>query len=115
MVTDIIFETKKLGEKKVIISKEVEEAMVVLRSYLFDTVYMNDEVRNNFLKAKKIMKELYEYFCANQEEFWKIYGKNARDGEAIERSVCDFIAGMTDSYAISVYEKIFLPKRWQGI
>lgn len=115
MVTDIIFETKKLGKKKVIISKEVEEAMVVLRSYLFDTVYMNDEVRNNFLKAKKIMKELYEYFCANQEEFWKIYGKNARDGEAIERSVCDFIAGMTDSYAISVYEKIFLPKRWQGI
>lgn len=115
MVTDIIFETKKLGEKKVIISREVEEAMVELRSYLFDTVYMNDEVRKNFLKAKKIMKELYEYFCANPEEFWKIYGKNARDGETIERSVCDFIAGMTDSYAISVYEKIFLPKKWQGI
>jgi dGTPase len=115
MVTDIIFETKKLGEKKVIISREVEEAMVELRRYLFDTVYMNDEVRKNFLKAKKLMKELYEYFCANPEEFWKIYGKNARDGETIERSVCDFIAGMTDSYAISVYEKIFLPKKWQGI
>jgi dGTPase len=115
MVTDIIFETKKLDEKKVVISRDVEEAIIELRSYLFDTVYMNDEVRNNFLKAKKIMKALYEYFCANPEEFWKVYGKNTRDGETIERSVCDFIAGMTDSYAISVYEKIFLPKKWQGI
>jgi len=37
-----------------------------------------------------------------------------REGETIERTVCDFIAGMTDSYAISMYESIFLPRRWQG-
>ncbi len=112
MVSDIIFETKKLGEKKVVISKEVEEAMVELRNYLFNTVYMNEGVRNNFLKAKKIMKELYEYFCSNPEDFWKINKRSPREGETIERAVCDFIAGMTDSYAISTYEKIFLPKRW---
>jgi dGTPase len=114
MVTDIIFETKKLGEKKVIMSKEVEEAIGELRSYLFDTVYMNEKIRKNFLKATKIMKELYEYFCSNPNEFWKIYEKNPENGEPLERAVCDFIAGMTDSYAISIYEKIFLPKRWQG-
>jgi dGTPase len=114
MVTDIIFETKKLGEKKVIMSREVEEAIVKLRSYLFDTVYMNEKIRDNFLKATKMMKEIYQYFCANPEEFWKIYGKNSQDSESLERAVCDFIAGMTDSYAISIYEKIFLPKRWQG-
>lgn len=112
MVSDIIFETKKLGEKKVVISKEVEDAMVELRNYLFNTVYMNEEVRNNFLKAKKLMKELYEYFCGNPKEFWKIYKRSPREGETIERAVCDFIAGMTDSYAISTYERIFLPKRW---
>ena len=112
MVSDIIFETKKLGEKKVVTSKEVEEAMVELRNYLFNTVYMNEGVRSNFLKAKKMMKELYEYFCSNPEDFWKINKKSPREGETIERAVCDFIAGMTDSYAISTYEKIFLPKRW---
>jgi dGTPase len=112
MVSDIIFETKKLGEKKVVTSKEVEEAMVELRNYLFNTVYMNEGVRSNFLKAKKMMKELYEYFCSNPEDFWKINKKSQREGETIERAVCDFIAGMTDSYAISTYEKIFLPKRW---
>ncbi|MGH7889514.1 MAG: deoxyguanosinetriphosphate triphosphohydrolase [Thermodesulfobacteriota bacterium] len=115
MVTDIIFETRRLGEKKVIISNEVEQAMVELRSYLFDTVYMNYEVRNNFLKSSKIIRELYGYFCSNPEEFWKVYGNSSQNKEPIERAVCDFIAGMTDSYAISIYEKIFLPKRWQGI
>jgi len=114
MVTDIIFETKKLGEKKVVISKEVEEAMVELRSYLFNTVYMNEEIKNNFLKAKKIMRELYEYFCHHSEEFWRIYKRSPREGEPLERAVCDFIAGMTDSYALSIYKRIFLPKKWQG-
>jgi deoxyguanosinetriphosphate triphosphohydrolase, putative len=114
MVTDIIFETKKLGESKVVVSKEVGEAMLELRHYLFDTVYMNEKIRDNFLKATKIMKELYQYFCGNPDEFWKIYGKNPETVESLERAVCDFIAGMTDSYAISVYERIFLPKKWQG-
>jgi len=114
MVTDIIFETKQLGEKRVIMSSEVEEAIIELRGYLFNTVYMNEKIRRNFLKASKLMKELYEYLCSNPEEFWKFYGKTHGDSEQIERAVCDFIAGMTDSYAISIYEKIFLPRRWQG-
>ncbi|HXG30983.1 MAG TPA: HD domain-containing protein, partial [Thermodesulfobacteriota bacterium] len=114
MVTDIIFETKRVGEKRVVISKEVEEAMVELRGYLFNTVYMNEEIKDNFLKAKKIMRELYEYFCSHPEEFWKTYNRSPREGEPLERAVCDFIAGMTDSYAISIYEKVFLPKKWQG-
>lgn len=114
MVTDIIFETKRVGEKRVVISKEVEEAMVELRGYLFNTVYMNEEIKDNFLKAKKIMRELYEYFCSHPEEFWKTYNRSPREGEPLERAVCDFIAGMTDSYAISIYERVFLPRKWQG-
>lgn len=114
MVTDVIFETKKLDEPKVVMSKEVEETIVALRDYLFNTVYLNEKIRENFLKATRMMKELYRYFCDNPGEFWKIYGRNPETGEPLERAVCDFIAGMTDSYAISVYEKIFLPKRWHG-
>lgn len=114
MVTDIIFETKKLGKDKVAVSKEVEEAMLELRHYLFDTVYMNEKIRDNFLKATRVMKELYEYFCNNADEFWKVYGRSPEIAGSLERAVCDFIAGMTDSYAITVYKKIFLPKRWQG-
>lgn len=114
MVTDIIFETKNLGEERVIASPEVEQAMLELRSYLFNTVYMNEKIKNNFDKAKKVIKELYEYFCENQDEFKIIYPREPREGETLERAVCDFIASMTDSYAITLYEKIFLPKRWHG-
>lgn len=114
MVTDIIFETKKLDEKRVVASPEVEKAMLDLRSYLFNTVYMNEKIKNNFDKAKKVIKELYEYFCENEDEFKIIYPRDSREGETHERAVCDFIASMTDSYAITLYEKIFLPRRWQG-
>ena len=114
MVTDIISETTALGEKKVVLSKEVEEATVGLRKYLFNTVYMNEKIKSTFDKAQKVIKELYIYFLENNEDFWKLYGKKPIKGETTERAICDFIAGMTDSYAISIYEKIFLPKRWQA-
>lgn len=114
MVTDIIFETINLGDNKVVASPEIEQAMLELRSYLFNTVYMNDKIKSNFDKAKKVIKDLYEYFCANQDEFKIIYPREPREGETPERAVCDFIASMTDSYAISLYETIFLPKKWQG-
>ena len=114
MVSDIIFETHNLGENKVVVSKEIEEAMMELRNYLFNTVYMNENIKNNFDKAKRLVKALYYYFCEHQDEFRKLYDKPQRDGEPIERIVCDFIASMTDSYAITLYEKIFLPRRWEG-
>jgi dGTPase len=114
MVTDIITETLKFEGEKVAASAEVEQAMVELRGYLFNTVYMNEKIKNNFLKANKVIRELYQYFCENESELRKHYNKGVREGETIERTVCDFIAGMTDSYAISMYESIFLPRRWQG-
>jgi dGTPase len=114
MVTDIITETLKFEGEKVAASAEVEQAMVELRGYLFNTVYMNEKIKNNFLKANKVIRELYQYFCENETELRKHYNKGIREGETIERTVCDFIAGMTDSYAISMYESIFLPRRWQG-
>ncbi len=114
MVTDIVMETKRRGEGRVYISDEVREAIEELRAYLFETVYFNEKIRNNFTKAKKIMKELYGHFCSRPDEFWKVCGWTPREGETLERQVCDFIAGMTDSYAISMYKKIFLPRRWQG-
>lgn len=114
MVTDIITETLKFEGEKVAASAEVEQAMVELRGYLFNTVYMNEKIKNNFLKANKVIRELYQYFCENESELRKHYNKGVREGETIERTVCDFIAGMTDSYTISMYESIFLPRRWQG-
>lgn len=113
MVSDIIYETRKLGEKKIVISGEIEEVIVGLRGYLFNTVYMNETIKGTFDKAQKVVKELYGYFCENEETFWRLYKKPPAKDEPLERSVCDFIAGMTDSYALETYKKLFLPRRWQ--
>ena len=114
MVTDIVNETNTLGEKKVVISAEVEEAMVGLREYLFNTVYMNEKISRTFQMAQKVIKELYQYFTENEEHFLKLHPKKREKDITTERAVCDFIAGMTDSYALSMYEKLFVPKRWEG-
>jgi len=114
MVTDIIDETQRLGEGRVAISAEVEEAMVELRGYLFETVYLHEKIIRNSNKAKKIMQELYEYFCSHPEELRSRYTHPSVESQPIERSVCDFIAGMTDSYALAMYKEIFLPRQWQG-
>ncbi|MGI9553490.1 MAG: deoxyguanosinetriphosphate triphosphohydrolase [Thermodesulfobacteriota bacterium] len=113
MVTDIIFETKGLDENKVVISNELEEAVLGLRKYLFNTVYMNENIKSTFEKAKRVVRELYFYFCENDEVFWKLYGKEPIEGEEIEREVCDFIAGMTDSFALNLFNELFLPSKWE--
>lgn len=114
MVSDIVNETNRTAEEKIVISREVEEAMIGLRKYLFNTVYMDPRIKSTFDRAQKVIKELYQYFTENEEQFWGLYMKDRDSCDSTQRAVCDFIAGMTDSYAISVYERIFLPKRWEG-
>lgn len=112
MVTDIIVQTQDKSDGNVYIGREVENAILNLRGYLFENVYMNEVVKTNFIKARKILKELYEYFCANPDKLWEIKEKKDVYDNNHSQIVCDFIAGMTDSFAISLYEELFLPKRW---
>lgn len=112
MVTDIIVQTQDKSDGNVYIGEEVEDAILKLRNYLFENVYMNKEVKTNFVKARKIIKELYEYFCDNPDELWELKEKKNVYDKNHNQIVCDFIAGMTDSFAISLYETLFLPKRW---
>lgn len=112
MVIDIIVQTQDKSDGNVYIGGEVENAILNLRGYLFENVYMNEVVKTNFIKARKILKELYEYFCANPDKLWKIKEKKDVYDNNHSQIVCDFIAGMTDSFAISLYEELFLPKRW---
>lgn len=112
MVTDIINETQYAADGRVHIGEEVEDAILNLRKYLFENVYMNESVKTNFVKASKIIRELYEYFSENPEKLWELKEKKKVYDKDHSQVVCDFIAGMTDSFAISLYEKLFLPKRW---
>lgn len=90
-------------------NKEIVQATETLRQFLYENLYTKEEVAGELSKAKKILKELFNYFKQNPE---LVLREMKRRKENLERTICDFIAGMTDRYALNLYEKIFVPREW---
>lgn len=108
MVKDVVFSTIKADYEIISLSEEVEDAMYKLRDFLFERVYYHELVIKEFKKAKKILESLYNYYVENPQ---LICAEDLEETE-LHRKICDFIAGMTDRYAIYTFEKIFIPKSW---
>ncbi|MBU4002865.1 MAG: deoxyguanosinetriphosphate triphosphohydrolase, partial [Proteobacteria bacterium] len=113
MIKDLIASSKTLDGNLVLqMSEPVETAMTTLRQFLYDNVYRAPRVHKEFVKAKKILSELFSYFVENQDQLKEELNKmglaeSLRQTKA--RVVCDLISSMTDRYALSLYSKIFLP------
>jgi len=119
MVRDLIVETLSSDDGNLHISDEMLEAISNLRSFLYEKVYTYYKVHNEFTKAQRIIRDLYNYFMENgivrirDGEWVNVGGSEGWENEQeAHRSVCDYIAGMTDRYALSVYQKVFLPEPW---
>ena len=110
MVKDIIYSSISHDLECISMSEDVLMATNTLRDFLYQNVYYNPVTRAEFEKASKIIKELYAYYLDHTEEI--IVKEPQEAGESAERIVCDFIAGMTDRYALMTYERIFLPQPW---
>ncbi|GAV25507.1 deoxyguanosinetriphosphate triphosphohydrolase [Carboxydothermus islandicus] len=106
MVTDVI--KSSLNKPKIIMSPEVEWAMLELRSFMFKTVYIGSEPKKEEKKAKLLIKMLYEHYLEN---VYQLPGEfqNIVKNEGPERAVADYIAGMTDRYALKIYKELFIP------
>ncbi len=111
MVIDVITQTLKKGGSRIHASEEVITAIKKLRAFLYERVYDNDIVHGDFVKASKIITELYHHFIDKPLAFAKVSGGLYNEDD-IERSVCDFIAGMSDLYILRIYEDLLLPKPW---
>jgi len=110
MVKDLIYKTLENGGERLTMSPDILEGIVELRSFLYENVYETNKVHDDFIKAMKLIRELYDYFLNKDDNWEKVidYDENTpRD-----QMVCDFIAGMTDRYALDLYTNIFLPKPW---
>lgn len=110
MVRDLI--ENSWGKPYISMSSRMREVTESLRDFLFRHVYIGSAAKQEEEKAKRVVKMLYNYWLENPEQlpFSIDVRKNA---EGLERLVCDYIAGMTDHYIISLYEDIFLPKPWK--
>ncbi|HUP59108.1 MAG TPA: deoxyguanosinetriphosphate triphosphohydrolase [Thermoanaerobaculia bacterium] len=106
MVRDVITGTLACDYESISMSKEVIDALEALRTYMFENMYLTPTVRGEFVKAQKILTALFEYVVAHPVEFFE------DSDEPVERLAIDFIAGMTDRYALNLYAKLFLPRPW---
>lgn len=116
MIKDLISCSRvRNGRLELRMSDDVHAAMVTLRSFLYDNVYRSRKVHNEFVKAKKILSELYSYFLEHGDELNRELANldmapcDASEATGRKRVVCDFIASMTDRYALSLYERLFFP------
>jgi dGTPase len=119
MVRDLIEETLAADDGDIHISDAMLEAINDLRNFLYDNVYTYYKVHNEFIKAQRIIRDLYNYFMehgivrmSSEKGQVEIESDNWSDEREAHRRVCDYVAGMTDRYALSVYQHIFLPEPW---
>ena len=107
MVRDVIASTQLCGYEAINMSPEVLEALEELRTYMFQNMYLVPEVRGEFEKAQRMLTDIFGYVVGHPAEFLDLESE-----ETVERLALDFLAGMTDRYAMNLYARLFLPKPW---
>ncbi len=110
MVLDVVENSKD----DIVFSPEVQEPFDELHAFMFDKVYTNPLCKGEETKAIEIIKQLYVYFVNHPEQIPDTY-RYVTVSEGPYRSACDYIAGMSDRYLLSVYKRIFIPDSWVDI
>jgi len=111
MVKDVVTETQNAGLIEIRMSEPVLDATLAMRSFLFDAVYENDEATSEFRKAAGILGGLWEKVRERPDEF---LDRRIIDTDGLDVATRDFLAGMTDRFAVALYERLFIPKPWIG-
>ena len=112
LIHDVV--SHSIDKNDILMSPEVENAMMGLRKYMFKNVYTNPLAKSEETKAKAMLKMLFEYYMRNielmPEEFIYLIEEKGQDEE---RVVCDYIAGMSDQYSVAKFQQIYEPGFWK--
>lgn len=107
--------TNSMDKPEIQMSEEVEMALKGLRKFMFENVYHSQLAKREEKKAIELVKRLYTYYWENidriPDEFLKI---SKMYGDPKEKIICDYIAGMTDNYAVKTFQEIFIPESWNN-
>lgn len=103
--------SNSIDKAELMLSDDVNNAINELRNFMFEQVYIGSKAKTEERKAQHIIVQMFNYFTENPKKlpkesqaFLKEYG--------VERVVCDYIAGMSDSYAVYTFNNLFVPKNW---
>ena len=109
LVKDVVTETLAGGLTEIRMSEGVLEAVLELRSFLFEAVYENAIATLEFKKASGILSGLWEKVRERPDDF---LDRRTIESEGLDAATRDFIAGMTDRYAVRLFEQLYIPKPW---
>ncbi len=107
MVLDVI----NNSVDKIRMSAECYQSFMELHDFMFVAVYRNPVCKSEETKVVSMIKRLYEYYVNNPDKLPSQYIKIAEE-EAVEKAVCDYIAGMSDNYSVSTFNSLFIPSSW---
>lgn len=110
LIHNIIINSKDKND--IVMELHVEKAMKDLRAFMFKNVYTNPKAKGEESKAKDLLEKLFYFYMQNKEKLPAQYQKMLENNERADRVVCDYIAGMTDQYAIEKFQDYFIPRAW---
>ena len=111
LVTDVVRQTLAGDMTEIRMSDPVLEALLGLRHYLFEAVYENETATAEFGKAAGILGGLWDKIRLRPQEF---LDRRTLESDGLDVAAQDFLAGMTDRYAVDLFERLFIPKPWVG-
>ncbi|GFN34688.1 deoxyguanosinetriphosphate triphosphohydrolase [Tepidimicrobium xylanilyticum] len=111
MILDVIKNSS--NSDRISMSEEVNYYTNKLRNFMFERVYLNKEAKGEEDKAKYVIEQLYNYYLTNFDKLPKEHIQLYEDYESKEDIITDYIAGMTDRYAINQFNELFVPKSWR--
>ncbi|MBR6018967.1 MAG: deoxyguanosinetriphosphate triphosphohydrolase [Lachnospiraceae bacterium] len=110
LVHDVVIHS---GDKdEIVMSDRVRTALTKLREYMFASVYTNPVAKGQEAKAERLVEQLYAYYNADTDRLPDEFRRMIAEGERKERVVADYVAGMTDKFAVMTYEELMIPKAW---
>ncbi len=110
-ITTVVSSIINNGTKEIKMDCDIQTAQDKLHKWMFENVYKNPEAKSEEIKAKGLIEKLYTHFYKNPDILPQDY-RNIMELYSKEQAVIDYIAGMTDGFAINMFESLFVPKGW---
>ncbi len=115
LIHDVIRRSDVDGGGHIEMSPEVHDALLALRDFLYTRVYENPVVHDEFVKAQRILRDLWAWCLEDAGRLARRFGVTARPGETPERAATDWLSGMTDRFALGTWEALFVPRPWDAV
>jgi len=110
LVLDMIEESGKTGD--ITLSSEISAIFDEFREFMYKNVYLNMRAKSEESKVFGIVNGIFKHYFYMPDEMPEEY-REIIDKEGLKRAVSDFVSGMTDKYAVHIYENLFIPEAWQ--